>query len=867
MMGNMRWFVLCSAICVAFAQDNPSLEIQPNSVIKAIGTSLALTCRPKAEKPNLVTQLEWRDQNGRKIESIRSNPLYTSPLTGEPGILLIFASLTENQGGTYTCQANYASETIRAEVPVRTYVDIDFVDAPESQYPVVGTDYTVKCKVIGNPSPTIDWNKNGISIKTTDKYIVDNDQLLIRNVTEADDGVYKCTAVVVETGRIKTRDIKVEVQVPPKIEKIENLSVIEGVSAEVVCKAYGKPPPTYTWIKEKTRENLEVTDRFDVKKNEGKLIINRVEFNDDSMYKCTAENPAGRASETVKINVLVKPKIYELLNVTSPTGSETKLICKTQGRPPPKVLFKKVGSHQPFITGKQLLDNRITTQLETFDDKGEAFGILNIKNLNRSDDGLYECIAENTAGIAYKNGHITVEFMPNFDRFQTLPSVWSWNDRPGNLSCIPEAIPNATIVWKYNNIIVDRNNSNFQIIGNGPVSNLIVYPFNQARFFTQYECVATNKLGTNSTKIWLKQGFAPKEINQIRADKITATSITFSIVPPSLFDGLPIRTYTVRYKIAQELSWENAMNHTWSSNSPYILENLYPEATYHFTFAARNDVGMGPWRSIEAITMPRRSEPSEPKILVEDHNQNQQENAVNREDIYTISQYADHYELRWNVPNDNGDPIQHYLVRYCETNKINGEWRDSDCSEQFTQSVKYTSFELDHLKPDTVYKIELRAHNSIGDSSPAQIKIKTAQGRDPVIPVEKPAMSSGLIVGIVVVAVLVVVLVVDLTCFFVNRMGILACMCASKTKQHDDEDPKLSSLYSWRFPLPYCSYKAAPAHPSSLNLPQPIKLVPTPTDEREPLKSGEPERPTTVEYDGKHVYTKSGEIIGKHSAV
>lgn len=659
------------------------------------------------------------------------------------------------------------------------------MDAPESQYPVVGTDYTVKCKVIGNPSPTIDWNKNGISIKTTDKYIVDNDQLLIRNVTEADDGVYKCTAVVVETGRIKTRDIKarslllslisiiinlplfqVEVQVPPKIEKIDNLSVIEGVSAEVVCKAYGKPPPTYTWIKEKTRENLEVTDRFDVKKNEGKLIINRVEFNDDSMYKCTAENPAGRASETVKINVLVKPKIYELLNVTSPTGSETKLICKTQGRPPPKVLFKKVGSHQPFITGKQLLDNRITTQLETFDDKGEAFGILNIKNLNRSDDGLYECIAENTAGIAYKNGHITVEFMPNFDRFQTLPSVWSWNDRPGNLSCIPEAIPNATIVWKYNNIIVDRNNSNFQIIGNGPVSNLIVYPFNQARFFTQYECVATNKLGTNSTKIWLKQGFAPKEINQIRADKITATSITFSIVPPSLFDGLPIRTYTVRYKIAQELSWENAVNHTWSSSkcllfnlqylliliafsvdSPYILENLYPEATYHFTFAARNDVGMGPWRSIEAITMPRRSEPSEPKILVEDHNQNQQENAVNREDIYTISQYADHYELRWNVPNDNGDPIQHYLIRYCEvkdistttfyitfklqlfqTNKINGKWKDGDCSEQFTQSIKYTSFELDHLKPDTVYKIELRAHNSIGDSWPAQIKIKTAQG-------------------------------------------------------------------------------------------------------------------------------------------
>lgn len=36
------------------------------------------------------------------------------------------------------------------------------------------------------------------------------DQLLVRNVTEADDGEYKCTAVVFLTGQIKTRTIKVQ---------------------------------------------------------------------------------------------------------------------------------------------------------------------------------------------------------------------------------------------------------------------------------------------------------------------------------------------------------------------------------------------------------------------------------------------------------------------------------------------------------------------------------------------------------------------------------------------------------------------------------------------------------------------------------
>lgn len=32
------------------------------------------------------------------------------------------------------------------------------------------------------------------------------------------------------------------------------------------------------------------------------------------------------------------------------------------------------------------------------------------------------------------------------------------------------------------------------------------------------------------------------------------------------------------------------------------------------------------------------------------------------------------------------------------------------------------------LRPDTTYKVELRAHNAIGLSSPAEIRVKTARG-------------------------------------------------------------------------------------------------------------------------------------------
>ncbi|KAJ8915925.1 hypothetical protein NQ315_015540 [Exocentrus adspersus] len=718
---------LCKLRRVVSAE-KATLEIKPSlkTISKEVGGSVAVSCRPKADDPSLVTAFEWRDPKNRRIEYNRANPMYVRDLADEPGIVLIFSSLTENQSGKYTCYASYSADQISASVEIKTYEDINFVDAPENQYPIIGKEYTVKCKVKGNPPPLIDWNKDDKPIITSDdKFIISDGSLIIRNVTEMDDGVYKCTAVVLETGKINSKNIKVEVQIPPRIADMDSITIIEGETASAKCTATGKPPPVYQWIKLKDRQDLAVADRFEVKKNSGELIMTRIEYNDDGIYKCVAENTVGRVEATVRINVLVKPRIDELLNVTAPVGSETKIICKAYGRPPPAVVFRKLSNREPFRIGQQPNDDRITLEPEIIEQNGMSFGTLIISNLNRSDDGLYECIAQNQAGASYKNGHITVEFPPTFERTKDLPPAWSWDNKPGNLSCIPEAIPNATIIWKWGSIEI-RENNNFKIQGNGPVSHLIVTPYNENRFYSEYECIATNKYGQATKKLLLRHAEVPRPVAQARPESITATTIKWSIIPASHFDGLPIKSFTVRYKPNRIFSWDYARNHTWSFGAPYILENLIPEERYDFRFAATNAVGMGSFTNAVSIDMPKRSEPAEPRILVQSHN-NKDENASNRENVVTVSPYADHFELRWSVPNDNGDPIMHYLIRYCVTEKINGRWEDKDCSEQIQQSVQYTSYQLDNLQPDTVYKIELRAHNAIGDSSPAQIRVRTAR--------------------------------------------------------------------------------------------------------------------------------------------
>ncbi|KAJ8984502.1 hypothetical protein NQ317_014592, partial [Molorchus minor] len=712
-------------IIIIYAQES-QLEIQPNQklITKEVGGSIALTCRPNVEDHSLIRDLEWRDPKDRTITNNKESSIRVQNSLGDLGLVLIFSSLTENQSGNYTCRASYASEPLTSSVKIKTYVAINFVDAPENQYPIAGKSFSVKCIVTGNPAPNIVWNKDDRPITTNEKFVVDPTGLLIiNNVTELDDGVYKCTAVVAETGEIRSRNIKVEVQVPPTISQMDDITVIDGETASIKCNATGKPPPSYQWIKLRERQDLAVTDRFEVKRITGQLIMNQIKFEDDGVYKCIAENTVDRVEATVRINVLVRPRIYELWNVTAPIATETKLICKVYGRPPPRVTFRKLSSREPFVNGRQPEDHRITLEQEFFKEKNEGFGTLIISNLSRTDDGLYECIAENSAGISYKNGHVAVEFPPTFARTKDLPPVWSWDEKPGNLTCLPEAIPNATIVWKYGNIEI-RDNQNFQQIGRGPVSNLIVRPYNERKFFTYYECLATNKLGSASIKIQLRHAEVPRSLSQIKPGPITATTVKWSLTPANHFDGLPIQSFTVQYKPNRQLGWDFASNHTWSYGAPYILENLVPEETYDFRFAAKNAVGMGPFTNAESITMPRRSQPAEPTILY--HNPNT-DNTSNRDEFVIPSPYADHYEVRWSVPNDNGDPIQNYFIRYCVTEKFNGQWRDKDCSEQIPHSVQYTTYQLSNLSPDTVYKIELRAHNAIGDSSPAQIRVRTAR--------------------------------------------------------------------------------------------------------------------------------------------
>ena len=103
-------------------------------------------------------------------------------------------------------------------------------------------------------------------------------------------------------------------------------------------------------------------------------------------------------------------------------------------------------------------------------------GTLTITELKRSDDGLYECIAINKGGELLKNGHITTQFRPDFDK-SPMKEIFSWHNNPVNLTCVAESIPNATITWEFKRRRLGPDgdlDKNIQQIGNGPTSVLQV---------------------------------------------------------------------------------------------------------------------------------------------------------------------------------------------------------------------------------------------------------------------------------------------------------------------------------------------------------------------------------------------------------
>lgn len=431
----------------------------------------------------------------------------------------------------------------------------------------------------------------------------------------------------------------------------------------MVCRASGVPPPVITWFDPQKR-NLSTVGGYYVDRDHGLLTISKVRrYEDHGKFVCLAENAAGHVEHELNVEVLTRPSVTSFENVTFTRNQDAVLECRATGLPLPKLSIRRDGDDRPLFQGlpRVTIDERVIGE--------ESVLKLTITHTERTDDGLYYCAAENKGGRSDRVGHLTVEFPPDLSSTNTL--VKTWESNPINLTCLADAIPNATIYWWFRGqklFDYGVNSLGYRLFEAPGVSNLLVHPLGSpgaggGDIYGSYRCEATNVHGRSEVNIKLEQATTPYPPGPITIEKETPTTLLFRIGAPSNNGGLPVRKYHISYREeTQALDATQVL--TWpATDGPYKIEHLIPRRSYWIKFAAESDVGVGQWTQEHRYVMPYESVPEMVRFNVVDQPDNLETGTI-------TASSSNEYYLRWTEPPSNGRYIEEYKIKYYRVSQM-----------------------------------------------------------------------------------------------------------------------------------------------------------------------------------------------------
>ncbi|KAJ7336589.1 Fibroblast growth factor receptor 4 [Desmophyllum pertusum] len=202
---------------------------------------------------------------------------------------------------------------------------------------------------------------------------------------------------------------------PPRIQGTPKLqyNAEVGELKRLRCGVTGLPPPTITWIKDD--KPLQLSERVRNLNNNKTIKIKQVRLGDQGNYTCIAENPLGKLSLTLELNVrqgisesLSTSQLTSTIQVPTtqvpakggPTFSDPSMLkrafrawpaehsirlkCLATGAPPLKYTWLKDGKKMP----RRRMDPYLNSSI----------WYLKLKNLVPYDSGKYTCIVSNPYG-------------------------------------------------------------------------------------------------------------------------------------------------------------------------------------------------------------------------------------------------------------------------------------------------------------------------------------------------------------------------------------------------------------------------------------------------------------------------------------
>uniref|UniRef100_F6ZIH2 Hemicentin-1 n=1 Tax=Ciona intestinalis TaxID=7719 RepID=F6ZIH2_CIOIN len=329
----------------------------------------------------------------------------------------------ESDTARYTCVATNDAGRVTHDFDLNVQVPPMFHSDTGGEITVfVGDTITLDCTVLGTPQPEVAWSKDesalrGLSSNANNRVrsIINNQQLLIREVEIGDTGRYTCLAVSVAGEKNKNFDLNVyDLTTIDGSDETPQIIVDVGDTIDLACNAHAVPIPALSWIKNEDA----LIDRSRVLDNGRRMYLS-----DSGTYTCIATSPAGVVEKDFDVIVHLPPTISDGNNVTAVVGENVTIECESNAVPPPTLSWLKDGI--PL----------------NFDEK-----YLELTNVQVFDSGIYTCVASNIAGTTYEDTKLSVYQPPSILDGPT--TIIANKDDTVQLPCIGTGVPEPRISWR-----------------------------------------------------------------------------------------------------------------------------------------------------------------------------------------------------------------------------------------------------------------------------------------------------------------------------------------------------------------------------------------------------------------------------------
>ncbi|XP_063483656.1 receptor-type tyrosine-protein phosphatase F isoform X13 [Symphalangus syndactylus] len=591
-----------------------------------------------------------------------------------------------------------------------------FIKVPEDQTGLSGGVASFVCQATGEPKPRITWMKKGKKVSSQRFEVIEFDDgagsvLRIQPLrVQRDEAIYECTATN-SLGEINTSaklSVLEEEQLPPGFPSIDmgpQLKVVEKArTATMLCAAGGNPDPEISWFKDflpvdPATSNGRIKQlRSGGSPIRGALQIESSEESDQGKYECVATNSAGtRYSAPANLYVRVRrvaprfsipPSSQEVM-----PGGSVNLTCVAVGAPMPYV---------KWMMGAE--------ELTKEDEMPVGRNVLELSNVVRSAN--YTCVAISSLGMIEATAQVTVKALPK---------------PPIDLVVTETTATSVTLTWDSGNSEpVTYYGIQYRAAGTeGPFQEVdgvatTRYSIGGLSPFSEYafRVLAVNSIGRGppSEAVRARTGEqAPSSPpRRVQARMLSASTMLVQWEPPEEPNGL-VRGYRVYYTPDSRRPPNAWHKHNTDAGLLTTVGSLLPGITYSLRVLAFTAVGDGP--------------PS-PTIQVK----TQQGVPAQPADFQAEVESDTRIQLSWLLPPQ--ERIIMYELVY---------WAAEDEDQQHKVTFDPTSsYTLEDLKPDTLYRFQLAARSDMGVGvfTPT-IEARTAQSTPSAPPQKVMCVSMG----------------------------------------------------------------------------------------------------------------------------